>query len=351
MRIGDILQARRSVAWEPLALAIDDHVSTGMRLVSYLVSRGELDFDDGSRALGEQRGVSPALRRHLENRDTALATKLPVTLARELCALPLGTLRTGMLVVLVRDPSETARVRLTKAAGIDVALAIAPGLYVERLVRRAYPQGMSAEIDVPLDLDEPPAPERDFDLDIEVEAPPPPPPVVARTKSRPIAVEINVKPQAAASKDPLEATIAACRDIDELGWLLDVVMAFVAKRWRAALLFEVRERRAVGVRGHGQGIKPNAIKTFVIDLDEPCLVRTARDERRVVDGLPAQPGDDDRSIAAALLSGTPVAAPITRGDAVAYVLVVGDPSGRPADDTAIDLGLLAEAMGDAVARL
>lgn len=363
MKIGDLLLKRGWVEWEPLALAIDDQRGTGVRMASFLVARGDVDFDDASRALAEQLGAAPALRRHLERRDPALTTALPVRVARKLIALPLGRLPSGALVVCVRDPSPAVRAELASVAG-TVVLAVAPARYLERIVANTYPRGMSAEHDIAMDVDDEPADSgfelvddggdsddsdaADFAIDIEV----PSEPVKPVSTSRALPVEFKAKATGpAAVRDALDATLAACREIDERGWLLDVVMEYIAKRWAASILFEIRDRRAAGVRGHGSKLKPATIKTFVLALDEPSVVQLARDERRPVDRLPDPPGEDDTSLASALACQMPYAVPITRGDSIAYVLVVGDPIGKDPEETEIDLGMLVEAVGDALVRL
>lgn len=357
LRVGEILLHHKWVEWEPFALAITDHAASGKRFVSYLVSRGEVDFDDASRALAEQHGVSAALRRHLERRDEGAAKLIPAVLARRLVALPLGRVGNGTLVICVRDPSEAVYEALAREVDGPIALAVAPATYLERFVRLTYPRGASGEIDIPLEVDEPehilepdaePEPELDLPIDIEI---PPDKPAAPKSKPLPVA-PLKAAPKGA--RDSLDATLAACKDIDELPWLLDVVMEYVGKRWASSLLLEVRERRAVGVRGHGAKLKPVAIKTFVSDLDESSVIQTARNERRIVEAmldLETEQSEDDAALSAALESFAVVAAPISRGDAVAYVLAVGDPIGKDREETEIDLGLLTEAVGDALARM
>jgi phage gp36-like protein len=329
MRIGELLLKRGWVEWEPLALAIADHRATNARIVSFLVAKGDVDFDDASRALAEQHGCAAALRRHLENRQRDALREVPARLARQLCALPLGRLVDGTLIVCVRDPSDDVVAQLARVVDGVVALAVAPSKYLERLVHASYPPGTSGEMDILVEVEPPDDPELSFDLLDESEP----------------------------ARDPLDAMMSACKDIDELPWLLDVVMEYVSKRWSSALLVELRERRAVGLRGHGPKLRPAAVKTFVIDLDEPSLIRTAREERRVVElppadwESPAEQTEAEATIATALAGNHLVAAPLTKGDAVTYVLVVGDPLGKDPEETSIDLGLLIEAVSEALARL
>lgn len=371
MRIGELLLKRGWVEWEPLALAIADHRAANARLVSFLVAKGDVDFDDASRALAEQHGCAAALRRHLENRQREALREVPARVARQLCALPLGRLVDGTLIVCVRDPSDDVVAQLARVVDGMLALAVAPSKYLERLVHASYPPGTSGELEIvevepdPEDLsydlldesepaDIPAEASADFSIDIEL----PPEPEKKVSTSKPLPVEIKKRaPTVGPARDPLDAMMSACKDIDELPWLLDVVMEYVGKRWSSALLVELRERRAVGIRGHGPKLKPAAVKTFVIDLDEASVIRTAREQREVIEvpppdwESPAEQTEAETAIATALAGNHVVAAPLVKGDAVAYVLVVGDPIGKEPEETSIDLGLLIEAVSEALGRL
>lgn len=368
MRIGELLLKRGWVEWEPLALAIADHRAANARIVSFLVAKGDVDFDDASRALAEQHGCAAALRRHLENRQREALRELPARVARQLCALPLGRLVNGTLIVCVRDPSDEVVAQLARVVDGVLALAVAPAKYLERLVHASYPPGTSGELDIIVEVGPPEAAEdlsydlidenadeaADFSIDIEL----PPEPEPKLSTSKPLPVEIKKRAATVGhERDPLDAMMSACKDIDELSWLLDVVMEYVGKRWSSALLVELRERRAVGLRGHGPKLSPSAVKTFVLDLDEESVIRTVREQREIIEvppadwESPAEQTEAETLITTALASTHLVAAPLTNGDAVAYVLVVGDPIGKDPEETSIDLGLLIEAVSEALARL
>lgn len=351
--------------WESFAQALADQRGTGIRLASFLVARRVIDFDEGSRALAERHGVAAALRRHLEKRDREAVRIVPAALARRLCALPLGRMANGTLIVCVRDPSPEVHAELVRVVGGQIALAIAPAQYLERLVAGSFPPGASGELEIPVDLDDADAEVvsgldfeledddgagGDLDFAIDIEVPSEPVKSVSTSRALPVAFKAPTA-GATPARDSLDATLAACKEIDELPWLLDVIMEYVTKRWAAALLVEIRERRAVGVRGHGSKLKPATIKTFVVALDEPSIIQLARDERRIIEVLSDPPSDDDLSLASALAGTAVIAAPITKGDAVAYVLVVGDPIDKDPEETPIDLSMLTEAVGEALARL
>jgi hypothetical protein len=300
VRIGELLLQHGWVTWAALYVALDDHRAAGLRIASFLVARGGVEFDHASQALAEQTGVAAALRRHIERRDRTAPRSLPVELARRLCALPLGRHPTGPLIVCVRDPSPAVQAELAQVAG-EVALAVAPAAYLERLVERAYPAGTSGEIPLDTEVEAELAEDLDdeiddlvddIDVDIPIEV------AEAVYKTLPVKKLVAV---AQGAPDPLDACVAACRDIDEVSWLFDVVMAYVEKRWHSSALFDPESRR---IRGHGTALAADA----------------------------------------------PDSVPLMKGGQTAYLLVVGEPIERDPDDTASDLAVLAEAASEALAR-
>lgn len=395
MQVGEILLRNGWVTWEQLALALTDQADLAeraaartprIRLCSLLVSRGAVDFDHGARALGEHFGCAAVLRRHLERRDRQVPSLLRTELARKLIALPVGRLGNGSLIICVRDPSPALHAALERATRQDVVLAVAPASYVERLVARTY-----ADVDVPIEtgetviepaidfdielgeaitddvmeLDDLVASELDSDAasaivddaadDIAIDIDVPPEAVAGTPRNKPLPVEIrplsraNTEPPV---RDSLDALIASFPDIDDREWLLDVVMGFVAKRWTAALLLAIGERRATGLRGHGRRLGANATHTFSIALSEPSLVQLARDERRVVDEPPPHSARSHSELVAALDGpARTAAAPIVTRDAVRHVLVVGDAAPDNEGDTIGDLEVLAEAMSEVLSRV
>jgi hypothetical protein len=350
------------IDWETLALAIGDQPGTGMRLCSMLVSQGKVDFDHASRALGERLETAAALRRHLERRDKSLAALLPAEFARAHVALPIGRLGTGTLIICVRDPSEALRATLARAAGEDVVLAVAPARYLERIVVDAYTQRSDAEIAVldaelveddeddvlgfEVEVDEAPAaPVDDLAIDIETTAPAP------ANRALPVAFKpvASVKPP---ERDSLDATLAACKEIDEVDWLFDVTAPYLSAHWSSWLLVALREQHAAGVRGNGKRLKAASVKTFVVMIDDAALVRLARDERRTIEEVPADPGAEHPEIVNALDKPAGfAAAPLSSGSGVSHVLIVGDPLEADREDALVDLGLLVETMSEALSRM
>lgn len=359
MRVGELLLQRRLVDWETLALAIGDQAATGMRLCSFLVERGVISFDQASRVLGEHHGSAAALQRHLEGRDPELANLLPEAAAKKLVALPIGRLGNGSLIVCVRDPSPAIGAALRRLVREDVVLAVAPAHRLERLVNQAYaPRELDAgdleearedepDIDVPIDVEEPVAPVDDFAIDVEMPAASP-----GKPKKRAMSVVIPVMAAPVGQKrDSLDATLAAFRDIDEPNWLFDVAMQYIEKYWTSSLLLALNEKRAVGTRGHGARITPTVVRACVVDLADVAIVEAARAQNRIIDEPPADPGSEHEMVAKLLGKTSPLAAPIVRRSAVSHVLLLGDPVGADREDALVDLGLLLEAMGEALTRM
>ncbi|HEX5057863.1 MAG TPA: hypothetical protein VFV99_00830, partial [Kofleriaceae bacterium] len=345
MRIGEILLERGLLDWDALATALTDQRPNRMRLCSLLVVRRLLDFDQASQALGEQWHAPAALRRHLVHRDRSVAALLPSAIGKRAVAIPIGRMGDGTLLVCARDPSSQLHDDLARVIGQPIMLAVAPALYLERLVDHVY-----TEVDVPIDVDEPPpvdfeieVEEPELDIPVEIEAPEAPKP-----KNRALPVRIK-RLTTETARDSLDETIASFPDIDDLEWLLDVVMGYVAKRWSAALIVAIEDKRAIGLRGHGQRLKPSATRSFILPLSEPSVVQLARDERRIADETPT---DAAKRLAVTLDNAAqPTAAPFMTRDTVSHVLVVGDPLAADHDATIRDLEVLIEAMNEALARI
>lgn len=314
MRVGDILLRDRWIDDETLAMELFEQPSTGMRICSLLVKRGLVTFDQASRALGEQLGVAAVLRHHLHGRDPAVATLIPEAVARARVVLPIGRLDSGALIVCARDPSPALQAEMSRYAG-NVVIAVAPAAYLERAIVQTF------DVEIPIDIEMP-----------------------VKKTAVPAAIKAHGK------RDAFDTMLASLADIDDWPWLLEVVSGYFVTKWSAWLLMEVRDgRRAVGMHGHGAKLSPRTTRTLVLDLDETNLLAAAYRERRVVDEPPGELAADDAALIAAIGT-TPVVAAIVTNDAVGYFLIVGEPKGDR-DDAVVDLGLLADALGEALARL
>jgi len=150
MRIGELLVEQRKLRQSELARALTEKPAD-KRLVSFLIARGLVDFDDASRALGEQKGVPSALTKHLAGRDPELANLIPAELGRASCALPIGRTSQGAVIVCVRDPAPAVLTQLRRATGAEIIMVIAPANRLEHLVLSSYGAAPSDELDIDFD--------------------------------------------------------------------------------------------------------------------------------------------------------------------------------------------------------
>ena len=290
--------AHKWVDWEDFAIAADDQRGTDVRIVSLLVARKLVTFEHGALALAEQHGVSAVLQRHLDGRDPAAATLLPLELMRTFVVLPLGFKGDGTLVICARDPSESLEKRIARfvQSPFELAVTVASALertLVEALQRRAADEvdisldpGTSGEIDIDLDASS----SGDFALDIEVGAP--------ALASKPLPVKIERKARITVPPAPtsLEGVIKSLADIDDVAWMLDVVHTYLRAHWQTS------------------------------------SVTPATDAKREI-------------------ADTRVVVPVLRGDQVAYALTAEGPRSGDTEDAAVDLFALAEAIGEALLRI
>jgi len=326
--VGDILLREKWVEWESLVNALDDQRGTDVRIISLLVARKLITFDQGSLALGEQHGVHALLRKHLDARDQSLLRLVPIDLVRAHAALPIGRLGDDTLIVAVRDPSMDLEAELAAAIGEPIVLAVAPAAELELAAVDALQRaaadavdidldpGSSGEVDVDLDASS----SGELDLAIEVGKP------MLASKPLPVAIKKTVAPKKAAAPDSIEAVIAALPDIDDVTWLLEAVNKVLAKHWVAAVL------------------RP------AVDLPAGSLLALACERKRVVHDVPPKPVDAPL-VAELKFPAQPVVAPIVRGETVAYVIAVGEPKAGDPEDAAAELAMLAEAVGERLASL
>jgi hypothetical protein len=436
MRIGELLIEQRKVRASDLTRVLADKPGD-KRLVSLLIAQGLVDFDDASRALGEQRGVACALSKHLAGRDPTLAKLIPAELGRGSCALPIGKSSKGSVIVCVRDPAPALMRALEQAIKSDVLMVIAPSARLEQLVAEAYGTASTEELDIDFDLAHdlpaptpsrvtrgplstppmpfqrieesprqfpradtpaplPPLPDMDAldpesirlsltDLDdvrvtkdhsqsgavpkVGSSTLPPankplttPPPMSALgavpSMSALAAGTVTSRP-AADSKPPATAKpIARPMSLETMAHGLeaattreaatDLVLSYIATRWSAGLVLAIRDKAAIGYRGHGVA----APELVTVSLGSPSTVQRAVQTRFVSIEAPAGVGQS--ALCHALNKPqAPAAAPIMVGGQPVAVIAVSDPIEGPQarDIAAADLALLAEALGSAYKRI
>ncbi|MGE0868834.1 MAG: hypothetical protein AB7P03_09735 [Kofleriaceae bacterium] len=317
------------------------------RLVSLLISRAQLDPDDGALALSEQLGYPAALVRHLERRDSSSVQLIPKELSVRWCVLPLGRAHDERLVVIARDPTPILQAALEHAIQTAITLAVVPGLHLEHLLRSIHSVEHIPEESVAqrrpsvadigaltLDPDQPPTHNR------------------ARTVSRVFPIsettpELPPLRNAFTSPRPLERML---EDVDRaitLGAVERLVMSYAASRWRAALLFVIDEGRAVGLRGHGGQL--DGATDIAVQLDAPSILQRAAQTRTATTEAPASEIQRELGI---LLGGATnlAAAPVIVSNQLHGMLLVGDARPEATGDSLGELTRIVDALAGAHER-
>jgi hypothetical protein len=339
MRIGELLLLQEKIDPWVLTNTLKEQPYTRQRLVSLLISRAHLDPDDGALVLSEQLGYPAAMQRHLERRDPAVLELVPAQLGSTWVVLPLGYAKTGALIVVSRDPTPILSAALEHIVRKTVLLAVTPSVQLERLVRAAY--GGSGTPDEPL----PHSPPTLSDIgNVRLEDATPLPIRRARTVSYMFEGSPQLPVRAPHQVAAIDTTLHEIDNAITAHAAERLVMAYVAKRWRAGLLAKLEGHSAIGIRGHGPELEhPETVK---IPLGEPSLVASAAGSRKAT----TEASSSDTQTHLGILLGspaTPAAAPIIVGARVHAVLAVGDPI-----ETAslAELDRLVDALGAAYAR-
>lgn len=407
MRIGELLVEQRKLRQSDLARALAEKPAD-KRLCSFLIARGLVDFDDASRALGEQQGVPCALAKHLAGRDERLANVIPAELGRESCALPIGRTSQGAVIVCVRDPSASLLAALQQATSAAIMMVIAPANRLEHLVLSAYGAAPTDELDVDFSTTgmgenpvlHPPSVMRAAASAANAPSVPPLPDMAALdpesvrlaltdlddarvakdpTQSgqipiaSPPAPTPAPKPAATPAPPRLPATIAMSKvraktaeaprttrpmSVGAMSVGLeyaptreaatDLVLAYVATRWRSGLVLAIRDTSAIGYRGHGVSM-PELVS---VPLAVPSTVQRAVVTKTASADAPVSAAQD--ALVRALDGpSTTAAAPVVVGANAVAVIAVGDPIDveLPPEEAVAELGLLADALGTAYQRL
>lgn len=223
--------------------------------------------------------------------------------------------------------------------------------------------------------------ELDPDLDPDVEdvppaaapaeppaEPPPPPPAIGTQPPRsgalggtpkvlipPIGQPLprTTKPPTAPQapiKLTIDSAMVAIADALSRDTATDVAMRYAQQRWNSALLLAVKEGAALGHRGHGTHLSPDAVRAVAVPLSSPSIIKVAHDTKQLATEPPPNVGAIHERLERLL--GSPrktVAAPIVVAGRIACLIVVGDPIGH--GDSAGDLDKLAASLGEAYTRI
>ncbi len=323
-----------------LSTTLKEQPATRQRLVSLLIHRALLDHDEGAMLLSQQLGYSAAMQRHIERRDPEVLRRVPAEIGARWVVMPLAVSRTGQLIVLARDPTAVLEAALAHVTKSPVMLAVIPALQLERLVRTFYgapgrdedplpaiPPTLADIGDVHLDRDNTPIPRR------------------ARTVSKLLDSnpELPVR-EPAALPSALETTLSEI-DVAVSAMAVErLLMAYAARRWRAALLAKITDGAAIGVRGHGEF----SVENVELPLSSPSMLQIAHDTKVPTTDTPRGPMQADLTRMLGYAT-TPAAVPVMVANRVDSVLAVGDPIDG-ARTTVGELDRLADALGAAYER-
>jgi hypothetical protein len=401
MRIGELLVEQRKLRQSELTRALADKPAD-KRLCSFLILRGLVDFDDASRALGEQKGVPCALTKHLAGRDPELAALIPAELGRASCALPIGKTSRGALIVCVRDPAPALLASLKQATKAEITMVIAPANRLEHLVLTAYGAAPSDEFDVDFSTtgvgSNPSTPQPlAKKLAAAVKAPPPPMPDMDALDPASVRLALTDLDDVRVDKDPTQsgqipkvgasstlppanvptaptlpphttpamgrtsraqtadpratrpmsigAMSVGLEHTQSREGATDLVLAYVATRWRSGLVLAIRDKKAIGYRGHGVSM-PELVQ---VPLEIPSTVQRAV-ETRFVSAESPKTAAQEALVRALDDPAMPAAAPVLVGGVPVAVILVGDAFDGDAN-AAADLAMLAEALGTAYQRI
>jgi len=339
MRVGEMLLLKERIDPWILTRTLKEQAATRQRLVSILVSRALLEYDDGAMVLSEQLGYPAAMQRHLERRDPDLLSAVPPELGGRWVVLPIGRSRSGSLVVCARDPSPILQAALEHATRSSIVLAVAPALQLERLVRAAY--GLTAPAEEPL----PSTPPTVSDIgDFRLEDTPQPPVRRPRTVSDMFTKSDPELPptRAPAPSAQLENALVEIDRAVSAPAAERLALTYAAKRWHSVLLARVEDGYAVGYRGHNI----DRVESIALSLKSPSILQVAHDSQR--------PSADRRTssvqeelVAVLGAHRLPTAAPITIGSEVVALIAVGDPLPDTPRESLAELDRLADALGAA----
>jgi hypothetical protein len=172
-------------------------------------------------------------------------------------------------------------------------------------------------------------------------------PAIGRAPTAPVVARTATTPRtslAAIARGPLEQS--------SVERVIEKAMQLAAERWRAALLLAIRDRLALGHRGHGDALGADAVRGLAIPLSAPSMVRVAHATGALVTERPEGAGAiQDRLERLLARPAAPAAMPITVGGVVAFVLLVGDAAAGDAASSARELERFGGELAAALARL
>ena len=135
-KLGELLVQKQLVTHAQVSEALVQQPASGKRLGTLLVELGVLDERNLAATVADQLGLPLADLSRQAPEPEALKL-LPEAVARRLRAMPLR-ITTGGLEIAVADPGPRVRTELSRAAGREVILLVAPASDVHRAIDTFY---------------------------------------------------------------------------------------------------------------------------------------------------------------------------------------------------------------------
>ncbi|MBP9088376.1 MAG: hypothetical protein KBG15_19805 [Kofleriaceae bacterium] len=400
MRIGEILLADGLVSSQDLERTLHNQARGGRdRLVSMLVAEGILDADAAARSLSKLHGVPAVLRKHFAARDPALAGLLQAELAYEYQALPIARTRDGGLVVCMMNPHQASVVAaIASVTGLVVVPAVACANVLMRMITDVYGEDTHGfDVEMNTDVHDAPvapqgapaavAPELftlallDDDRVSRDSSQHRMKPGVGASASelmqsihakntanttgevRAIRVEPGasvampsltgiilpatnvVAPPAPAPLPLADATVAMARGVTRDA-VTEICFEYITGHWLSAVLFNVKEGMALGLRGVGGNATANAVEALAFPLTSPSVLKQVADNKRAEQANGG--GIINERLARIIGSDAITAVPVLVAGRLLGLLVAGPARGAA---SAADLLGLATALGENYARI
>ncbi len=147
--LGRLLVERGLLTLEQLEEALIEKETSGERLGEILVTHGWLTAADVARALADQHDLEYLELAKVEI-DPAAASLLPEKFARRYGALPIRFIGDDQVLVALADPTNVLTSDdLRLALGLNVRLAVVPGIDLEKTIQRIYRSELDIEQDEP----------------------------------------------------------------------------------------------------------------------------------------------------------------------------------------------------------
>ena len=300
--IGQLLLAAGLVTAEKLDEALQGQVVSGGRLGTNLIELGHVGLDDLAVFLGRQHALPPALERHFDSRDPALAELIEAEVAARWHAIPLY--RSGAsgehIVVASTDPLPAEGLaELEDGLGAPILCGVAPELRILYWLERTYGIDRTNRFRRPGRAADSPAgtspgaERRVFVRTLSDAEAPEPPSSLARIAVRRIAVPVSGELDLLKEGVPLGGVVKAIRRATGRNRVANLAMAALQNGFEghvgAAVLLIARGGVALGWKGFVRARGDEAIEAVAIPLEDPSQLRQPFADKTPYIGPPQSP--------------------------------------------------------------